>query len=292
MGTKCTAHFNPQWEVWLRKVVPRNPTRRVGYPKEQAMEGDARSTTHAIQVPVATEAEANSIFDDISYQKGQSVIRMIESFLGEETFRDGIRRYITAHKYSNSTTADLWNALGESSGKPVGQIAAGWTEQPGFPVIKVRRDVEGKVSLSQQRFVVNHKNPLPLEWQIPLTYFVLGDAPQSRLMTGKIDNLENIPADRPLKINVSGAGYYRTLYDPASWDLLVASFDKLDVQDRVNLLSDSWTLVQANRTPISLYFGLIDKGTHLTELAEREQIINVFDYINRLFIDQPEREKF
>ena len=290
MGTKCTAHFNPQWEVWLRKVVPRNPTRRVGYPKEQAMEGDARSTTHPIQVPVATEAEANSIFDDISYQKGQSVIRMIESFLGEEPFRDGIRRYITAHKYSNSTTADLWNALGESSGKPVGQIAAGWTEQPGFPVVKVRRDADGKVSLSQQRFVVNYKNPLPLEWQVPLTYFVLGDAPQSRLMTGKIDNLDNIPADRPLKINVSGAGYYRTQYDPASWDLLVASFDKLDVQDRVNLLSDSWALVQANRTPISLYFGLIDKATNPTELAEREQIINVFDYLNHLFIDQPKRE--
>jgi aminopeptidase N len=292
MGTKATAHFNSQWEVWLRKNIPRNPTRRVGIAKEQAMEGDARSTTHPIQIPVATEAEANSIFDDISYQKGQSVIRMLESFLGEGPFRDGIQRYMAAHKYSNSTTVDLWNALGEASGKPVAEIAAGWTEQPGFPVVKMRRDTDGKVSLSQERFIVNTTNPRPLEWKIPLTYFVLGDPPQSRLMTGKIDNLENIPADRALKLNVDGAGNYRVQYDPASWDLLLASLDKLNVQDRVNLLGDAWAIVQANRAPISLYFGAVEKLTNPTELADREQIINVCDYINRLLIGHPERETF
>ena len=114
MGTKCTAHFNPQWEVWLRRNLPRDPTRRVGITKEQAMEGDARSTTHPIQQPIATEAEANSAFDDITYKKGQSFLRMLESFLGDDVFRDGIRRYIAAHQYSNSTTADLWNALSEA----------------------------------------------------------------------------------------------------------------------------------------------------------------------------------
>ncbi|MEP6603849.1 MAG: M1 family metallopeptidase [Spartobacteria bacterium] len=292
MGTKCTAHFNPQWEVWLRKNVPRNPTRRIGISKEQAMEGDARSTTHPVQVPVATEAEANSIFDDISYQKGQSVIRMLESFLGEEPFRAGIRNYMSAHKYSNSTTVDLWNSLGESSGKPVSGIAAAWTEQPGFPVVKVRRDGGDKVSLSQERFVVNTTNPRPLEWKIPLTYFVVGAAPQSRLMTGKIDNLENIPADRAYKINVEGAGNYRIQYDPASWDLLMKSFDELKMPERVNLLSDAWALVQANRTPISLYLGAAERLRNPTELAEREQIISVFDYLNRLLIGAPEREKF
>src|SRR5881398_4030397 len=154
MGTKCTAHFNPQWEVWLRRNLPRDPTRRVGIAKEQAMEGDARSTTHPIQQPIATEAEANSAFDDITYKKGQSFLRMLESFLGVEVFRDGIRRYIARHKYSNSTTADLWSALSEASGKPVGEIAAGWTEQPGFPVVKVNRDAEN-VSLTQERFTIH-----------------------------------------------------------------------------------------------------------------------------------------
>src|SRR5438067_10162426 len=189
MGTKCTAHFNPQWEVWLRRSLPRDPTRRVGIAREQAMEGDSRSTTHPIQQPVATEAEANSAFDDITYKKGQSSLRMLESFVGEDVFRDGIRRYIAAHKYSNSTTADLWNALSEASKKPVGEIAAGWTEQPGFPVVKVNREGDGNIRLTQERFTVNFKNAPPLEWKIPLTYLVVGETTATLLMPRKIDNL-------------------------------------------------------------------------------------------------------
>ena len=292
MGTKCTAHFNPQWEVWLRRNLPRDPTRRVGIAKEQAMEGDARSTTHPIQQPIATEAEANSAFDDITYKKGQSFLRMLESFLGEDIFRDGIRQYIATHKYSNSTTADLWNALSEASKKPVGEIAAGWTEQPGFPVVKVKREEGNKVSLTQERFTVNFRNAPPLKWKIPLTYAVVGEAPATLLMANKTGKLQNIPTDRALKLNVNGAGNYRVEYDEPSWNLLLQALSKLDVEDRVNLLSDGWALVQANRAPVSLYFELVEKLPASTELAEREQLINVLDFINRLLVGSSEREKF
>jgi aminopeptidase N len=292
MGTKCTAHFNPQWEVWLRRNLPRDPTRRVGIAREQAMEGDARSTTHPIQQPIATEAEANSAFDDITYKKGQSFLRMLESFLGEDAFRDGVRRYMAAHEYSNSTTADLWNALSEASKKPVGEIAAGWTEQPGFPVVKVKREGEGKVSLTQERFTVNFQNAPPLEWKIPLTYAVVGEGPATLLMTSKTASLQDVPADRALKLNVKGAGNYRVQYDDPSWNLLLRALPNLGVEDRVNLLSDAWALVQANRVPVSLYFGLVEKLPASTDLAEREQLINVLDHINRLLIGSPERQKF
>jgi len=292
MGTKCTAHFNPQWEVWLRRESPRDPTRRVGIAKEAAMEGDARSTTHPIQQLIATEAEANSAFDDITYKKGQSFLRMLESFLGEDVFRDGIRRYITAHKYSNSTTADLWSALSEASKKPVGEIAAGWTQQPGFPIVKVKREADGKVRLTQERFTVNFENAPPLEWKIPLTYTVIGQAPATLLMTNATDILENIPADRALKLNVNGAGNYRVEYDEPSWNLLMQALPKLGVEDRVNLLSDSWALVGANRAPVSRYFGLVEKLPSSTELAERGQIINVVDFVNGLLVGNPAREKF
>src|SRR5437667_4504788 len=292
MGTKCTAHFNPQWEVWLRRNLPRDPTRRVGIAKEQAMEGDARSTTHPIQQPIATEAEANSAFDDITYKKGQSFLRMLESFLGEDIFRDGIRQYIATHKYSNSTTADLWNALSEASKKPVGEIAAGWTEQPGFPAVKVKREEGNKVSLTQERFTVNFRNAPLLEWKIPLTYAVVGEAPATLLMANKTGNLQNIPTDRALKLNVNGAGNYRVEYDELSWNLLLQALSKLDVKDRVNLLSDAWALVQANRAPVSLYFELVEKLPASTELAEREQLINVLDFVHQLLIGRPEREKF
>src|SRR5262249_59542938 len=105
---------------------------------------------------------------------GQSFLRMMESFLGEAVLRDGIRRYIAAHKYSNTTTADLWNALSEASNKSVAEIAAGWTEQPGFPLVTVKREAGSKVRLTQERFTVNFKNAQPLLWQIPLTYSVVG----------------------------------------------------------------------------------------------------------------------
>jgi aminopeptidase N len=292
MGSKCTAHFNPQWEVWLRRNLPRDPTRRVGIAKEQAMEGDARSTTHPIHQRIATEVEANSAFDDITYKKGQSFLRMLESFLGEDVFRDGIRRYIAARKYSNSTTADLWNALSAASKKPVAEIAAGWTEQPGFPVVKVKREAGGKVRLTQERFTVNFKNAPLLEWKIALTYSVIGEAPASLLMTNKTDILENIPADRALKLNVRGAGNYRVEYDEPSWILLLQALPKLGAEDRVNLLSDAWALVQADRAPVSLYFELVEKLRPSTEIAEREQIVNVLDFINGLLIGDPEREKF
>ena len=292
MGSKCTAHFNPQWEVWLRREFPRDPSRRAGIAKEVAMEGDARSTTHSIQQPVATEAEANSAFDDITYKKGQSFLRMLESFLGDDVFREGIRDYIAAHAYLNTTTADLWNALSDASGKPVGEIAAGWTEQPGFPVVKVKREQGGNVSLAQERFTVNLADAPPLEWKIPLMYEVVGESPATMLMTRKLDTIHNIPADRALKLNVNGAGNYRVEYDEASWKLLLGALRNLGVEDRVNLLSDAWGLVQANRAPIALYFELVEKLPASTELAEREQIIHVLDFINRLLSGSSEQEKF
>jgi aminopeptidase N len=292
MGSKCTAHFNPQWEVWLRREFPRDPSRRVGIAKEAAMEGDARATTHPIHQPIATEAEANSAFDDITYKKGQSFLRMLETFLGEDVFREGIRRYIAAHIYSNTTTADLWNALSQASGKPVGQIAAGWTEQPGFPIVKVTREQDSNLLLSQERFTVNFTNAPALEWKIPLTYAVVGETPATLLMSRKVDKIRSIPRDRALKLNVNGAGNYRVEYDQPSWKLLLGAFRNLGVEDRVNLLSDAWALVQANRAPIALYFELVEKLPASTELAEREQIIHVLDFVNRLLMGSPGQEKF
>jgi aminopeptidase N len=293
MGTKCTAKFNPDWEVWLSKTVPRDPARRYGVGKEAAMEGDARSTTHPIQQPIANEAEASSAFDDITYRKGMSFIRMLESFLGEDVFRDGIRKYMAAHKFSNSTTADLWNALSEASGKPVVDIAAGWTQQPGFPVVKLARDPSGKITLTQERFTVHFDKAPPLEWKIPLTYSVAEEsAPVSLLMTSRTIDLRSIPTDRAVKLNIEGAGNYRAQYDDASWKLLLADLPKLSSADRVNLLADSWALVQANRAPLSQYLDLVEKLPAKTELAEREQIMHVFDFTNRLMAGQPQREQF
>jgi aminopeptidase N len=95
-----------------------------------------------------------------------------------------------------------------------------------------------------------------------------------------------------VKFNVEGAGNYRVQYDDASWKLLLAELPKMSSPDRVNLLSDAWALVQANRAPLSLYLELVEKLPTRTELAEREQIMTAFDYINRLMIGDARREQF
>ncbi len=93
-------------------------------------------------------------------------------------------------------------------------------------------------------------------------------------------------------MNVEGAGNYRVAYDETSWKLLVASLPGMNVPDQVNLLSDAWALVQADRQPLTFYCGLIDRLPASTALAVREQIINALSSIDQLLAGTPEREQF
>ncbi len=132
MATKAAEQFYPQWQSWLN-----------GYGQKQfAMALDARRTSHPIQQPIANESEAMVAFDAITYNKGQALIRMLENYLGEAAFRDGIRAYMAAHAYGNTTTADLWRALERVGHKPVTDIAASFTEQDGVPLIIGRNHLQ------------------------------------------------------------------------------------------------------------------------------------------------------
>src|SRR5437868_1080484 len=124
MQVKAAEHFYPQWQTWLN-----------GYGQKQfAMALDARRTSHPIQQPVADASEAMAAFDGITYNKGQALIRMLENYLGEQAFRDGIRQYMAAHAYGNTTTVDLWRALESAAGKPGMEIAQSFTGQDGAPL--------------------------------------------------------------------------------------------------------------------------------------------------------------
>ncbi len=293
MGSKCTDRFNPEWNEWLRRRVPRNPTRRIGFSNDTAMASDARSTTHPVQQPVATEAEAGSAFDEITYQKGQAIIRMLESYLGEEAFRDGIRKYMAQHKYSNTTTADLWEALAAASGKPVGKIAPGWTEQPGFPLVHVERN-QDTVQLRQERFTVHYPKAPPLQWDIPLTYVTENQpTPAEFLLREKSARLpDGLPNDKAIKFNVGNAGYYRVEYDDTSWNLLVPQLPRLAEADRVNLLLDAWALLGAERAPLSRYLEVLNRVKDDDQLAVYDQVIDTFAYMNRLLAGDPLRPRF
>jgi aminopeptidase N len=147
MQEKAAEKFYPQWETWLN-----------GYGQKQfAMTLDARRTSHPIQQKVADESEAMTAFDGITYNKGQSFIRMLENYLGESAFREGLRRYMAAHAYGNATTADLWQALEAAAGKPVAGIAASFTEQDGVPLVVAETNCEGRAQhlvLHQERFAL------------------------------------------------------------------------------------------------------------------------------------------
>src|SRR3954469_937531 len=165
MQVKAAEHFYPHWQTWLN-----------GYGQKQfAMALDARRTSHPVQQPVADSSEAMAAFDGITYNKGQALIRMLENYLGEQAFRDGIRNYMAAHAYGNTTTADLWRALESAAGKPVTDIAASFTEQDGVPLIIAETACSGgvqRMTLRQDRFVIAPAREgmvwAPRAWSIPI----------------------------------------------------------------------------------------------------------------------------
>ncbi|WGR95606.1 M1 family metallopeptidase [Bradyrhizobium sp. ISRA435] len=156
MATKASEQFYPQWQNWLN-----------GYGVKQfAMALDARRTSHPIQQAIADHSEAVTAFDAITYNKGQALIRMLENYLGAQAFRDGIRKYMAVHAYSNSTTADLWQALESAAGKRIAGVAASFTERDGVPLVVAETVCDGtsqRLTLRQERFVIAPADVAPPE---------------------------------------------------------------------------------------------------------------------------------
>ncbi len=67
------------------------------------------------------------------------LFRMLESFMGPEEFRIGIKRFLERYKYGNAVTNDLWKELEgvSSKGLNITGIMDTWTRQMGYPVINV-----------------------------------------------------------------------------------------------------------------------------------------------------------
>jgi aminopeptidase N len=287
MNNKALDHFHPDWQVWLRAHLE----------KETAMALDARFTTHPIQQKIEDESAIQSAFDAITYLKGQSFIRMIESYLGEEKFRDGMRTYMKAHAYSNATTADLWEALAAASGKPVPQIAAGFTEQPGIPLIHVDRACDNGaavITLSQSRFAIHDPNAAALHWQVPVTLGVMGEKPMLQtILIGAKPEIVRIPScGTVVKANFGDTGYYRTIYDPASDKALAAQFASMSALDRVNFIGDRWSAVEAGLADARGYLDLTGRLTDEKELAIWEDTVSSFRQIDDLLRGSPDRAAF
>ncbi len=286
MGTKSSDALNPEWQLWPRANAA----------KERAMELDARRTTHPIQQPIANESQAGDAFDVISYQKGQSFLRMLEAYLGNDTFRDGLRRYLTKHQLSSATTADLWAALAEASGKPVVALAAGWTEQPGFPVVLVSPTPDNRaLKLAQTRFTLNDPQAAPLTWKIPVT-LANPEKPGAPTVILLEEPTATVPwpagATGTVKANVGSTGYYRVLYDDGLAGGLRGRIATLPIADQLNLLSDTWALVEAARLPAPAWLDLAEKLGASREPTVLAEIIDRLGGIDQLQREQRGRRAF
>ena len=246
MELLCVDAFRPQWQRWVS----------FGMQRDAAMATDGLHATRPVEYPVGPPEEAQGMFDILTYQKGAAVLRMLERYLGAETFRDGIRRYLTTHQLGNTDTFDLWNALAHASNEPVEQIMDSWILQGGFPLVSAAR--QGiQLTLTQEPFAYssgNGSSAIGSGWRIPVTARSCngkGDPGEHTLLLHDTPATLEVPEQLPVVVNAGGWGFYRVRYDPDSLHGLASVLPSLATLERFNAASDTWAAVLAGRMELS-----------------------------------------
>src|SRR5438445_4184446 len=183
--------WKPEWKRWDS----------FGVSRAAAFSVDGLRSTRPIEYPVQAPKDAEAMFDVLTYEKGASVLRMLEQHIGPTAFRDGVRDYLHAHAYGNADTNDLWVSLGKIAKQPVPELMDGWIFQPGYPLVtaELREGVE--LVLTQQRFTYlpnpapRTPHPSPVTWQIPLQLRVTagGKTNTSRMLLTATDSTVPLP---------------------------------------------------------------------------------------------------
>ena len=267
MELMAVDHFRPEWHRWTS----------FGVEREGAMAVDALHATRPIEYPVGPPEEAQGMFDVLTYQKGASVLRMLERYLGAERFRDGIRRYLATHQYGNTETADLWDAIEDVSEEPIRAIMDTWILQGGFPLIEVTPQ-DGRVLLTQSPFTYagttgdarSNESPSAVgsQWRVPVIARTAVaregkgvSAERRALLEGNDQPLSmEIPTspDAPVILNAAGSGFYRVRYPTEHLHLLAAHMESLDPLEQFNLLGDTWAAVVAGKVNLDEHLLLAE----------------------------------
>lgn len=249
----CNA-FYPEWKVWEGYVTDN---------LQSALSLDSLRSSHPIEVPVKRADEINQIFDAISYSKGSCVLRMISKYLGEETFMEGIRRYLKKHAYGNTQTGDLWAALSDASGKELEKVMDIWTKNVGFPVVTVTEDEKaGSIHVKQNRFLrtadvkpEEDKTLFPVFLELRTKEGVNRDLTlTSRESDFKVKDLDFF------KLNADHSGIYRTSYSPERLQKLgvAAKQGLLTVEDRAGMIADAGALAASGYQKTSGILSLLE----------------------------------
>ncbi|MGZ3249951.1 MAG: M1 family metallopeptidase [Croceibacterium sp.] len=251
MATKATDHFHPEWFPLLDRVGGR----------ESAMALDSFKSTHPIVQHMRSVEEINQAFDSITYQKGEAVISMLEAFAGADTWRNGIRSYIAAHKYANAKTDDLWQAV-EAAGAPgLSAIAHDFTTQPGIPLVRAGATCtngQTALTLTQGEFSRDRKDDVtanPGRWRVPLLVESGGAQPVRSVLQGSASL--TVPGCGPVIVNGGQLGYFRTVYSPAMLQKLQAAMPQLKPIDQLGLVRDNLALAGAGYQPGAPAFDLL-----------------------------------
>ena len=262
MAFQIVDDWKPDWKLW----------HDFQHARAAALELDALRNTHPIYCEVRTPADANENFDLITYEKGASVVRMLERYLGPAAFRRGVRAYIRRHREANAVAADLWRSLSEASGVAVEPVARAWIEREGYPIVEVRRArVKGRTELEvrQERFTLQRPRrprrtpPWPIPWVGRIGRGRRGGGRLERqLLTRARERIDLGPAPtRFVYGNADEGGFFRPLHAADAMRALTTSLASLAPVERMGLVDHQWALVRARRAQIG---SLLDLAEALT----------------------------
>jgi len=285
MEMKATDAMRPEWKRWLAFANGEVPW---------AMSTDQLATTRPIEFEVNAPSEVDEMFDAITYGKGNAVLHMIEQFIGEEQFRQGVGNYLRKHEYANTVTADLWDGLDGASDWPVGEIMNTWVYQRGFPQIDVNK-VPGGIELAQRRFFAIPDETDSTVWKVPaqLRGSTDGKAFESKVLAEDDETVVSIEGEIDwIVANSGGLGFYRTNYSEDLFDALLENISELGDIERHSLVSDTLSFVRNGQTASSHFLDLVEGFSDETEQAIWSVITGGLALIEHHTLDNEARPAF
>ena len=292
MSSKPIEAWKPEWNFDLDDVSGTAGTLNV----------DSLANTRPIHQAADTPAQIQELFDGIAYGKAASVLRMLESYLGEETFRAGVNAYLQQHQYANATADDFWDAQAKTSRKPVDKIMPTWVKQGGVPIVNVKAQCSGNstsVTLTQQRYYVDRSKFEAANdqlWQIPLCMrgSTTGNgAPKCELLTKKEETFTLPGCSTWVLANAGATGYYRTGYSADAVRALASDAEsKLTPAERIAVQADIWASVRVGREPVGDYLAFVQGLQSDRNRAVLEDVLGRLNYIGEYLVSDSDRDAY
>ncbi len=268
--------YRPDWERWTHFLR----TRAI------AFEVDALHTTRSIEYPVHSPDDAAGMFDTLTYTKGAAVLRMLEQYLGPDRFREGIRRYLADHRFGNTETHDLWDALEAATGEPVRRIMDGWIWQGGYPIV-IAELIDGTARLTQQRFLLSG-GPEPGAWDVPL--LIRRDERVEAVLVEPTGTTVTVTADRPLVVNAGAHAFARVRYDEALLRRITDALVGLSPDERTQLVDDRWAATLSGQLSAVAFCRFTASFADETEISVWQAILQGLSWCER-FLEGGPRER-